>query len=186
MSTKKEIHTIFSKQIVKKLAILIVLYYICIIQLFFEVNMISNNNKFFSEMNQLMRMLTVLDRNELVCYGVTVSQCYTIKALFTKKRLTMNELSSELGLAVSTLTRIIDILVRDEIVIRERSADDRRKIYIKLTEKGKDLAIKLRECSENYMMEILEYIPVEKRTVIVDSLEMINNAVISAKDRCCI
>ncbi len=96
-----------------------------------------NKNIILSEFSQaldlLIRKLNVLDRNEILCHGVTVTQCYLIDTINKTGEMSMNQLSTEMGLAISTLTRIIDILVRDKIVIRKRSTDDRRKVLVELS-----------------------------------------------------
>ncbi|MFH1761193.1 MAG: MarR family transcriptional regulator [bacterium] len=141
---------------------------------------------FSAEIDRLIRKLIILDRNEKVCHGVTMSQCCLIEALYINKILTMNVLGNKLGLAISTLTRITDILVRDSIVKRDRSSKDRRKVCISLTDKGKNLAKKLIKCSEKYKQDILETIPLKKRQQIIDSLKQLNRAVEITNQICCV
>ena len=136
-------------------------------------------------MNRFMQKIMVLDRQEKMCWGVTLSQHYVIDMLDRKKVLTMNELSRELGLAVSTLTRIIDVLVRDEIVSRSHSAQDRRKVCIELTEKGKELAENLKECAEFFWNAVLKTIPDEKKKEISENLKILLTAVEQAGDTHC-
>ena len=45
-----------------------------------------------------------------------------------------------LGVARGTVTGIIDRMEREGLVTRERSKEDRRVVYIKLTAKGRELA----------------------------------------------
>jgi DNA-binding MarR family transcriptional regulator len=97
----------------------------------------------------------------------------------------MNELSRELGTAVSTVTRVVDLLVRDGVVDRKENPGDRRKVCIELTGKGKELEQKLKKCSEDYSGEILSAIPQEKRGAVLESLELLNQAVDQVKKKCC-
>ncbi len=143
------------------------------------------NINFYSIIDQLIRRLIVLERSEKFCYGVTMSQCYIIETLYKKEPLTMNELSSELGLAVSTLTRILDILFRDGIITRNHSTEDRRKVFIELTDNGKDIAQKLKSCSESYCREILNQIPSENREEVIKTLKILSDAIDTAKNKCC-
>ena len=145
----------------------------------------KTGSKFYLAIDQIMRKLTVLDRSEKFCYGVTISQCYAIETLYKKKSLSMNELSSFLGVAISTLTRILDILFRDGIITRNHSSEDRRKVIIALTDKGTDLAEKLVSCTEKYSREILENIPAGKREDVIACLEIFNSALEKVKNKCC-
>lgn len=56
--------------------------------------------------------------------------------------LTMGELSARLGLALSTVTGIIDRLVERELVTRDRSEDDRRIVVVKVTPRGRRMSEK--------------------------------------------
>lgn len=136
-------------------------------------------------MGQIIRKLNLLNKDQKVCYGLTIPQCYTVETLGQKGKLTMNELSSELGTAISTVTRVVDLLVRDGIVGRSENPKDRRKVCIELTEKGRELEQKLKKCSEDNAREILNAIPKEKRENILESLELLNQAVEQVKKRCC-
>ena len=141
-------------------------------------------SEFSTALDQLIRKLNILDRNEILCHGVTVTQCYLIDTLNKKGEMTMNRLSIELGLAISTLTRIIDILVRDKIVQRKRGTEDRRKVLVELTEDGKEISKKLTKCGNEYKMEILKNIPHEKKADVIDSLNILYNALTKIGIKC--
>ena len=87
-------------------------------------------------MGQLVRKLNLLNKDQRVCYGLTIPQCYTIEILDQKGQLPMSLLSGELGTAISTVTRVVDVLVRDGLILRCENPDDRRKVCVKLSEKG--------------------------------------------------
>ena len=142
------------------------------------------NLKFSILMGRFIRKIILLDRNEKSCHGVTLSQHYAIDALYRKKVLTMNELSREMGLAISTLTRIVDVLVRDGFVSRSHSKQDRRKVCIELTEQGKTLAESLNSHTELFWRRILETIPAEKKPHIIDDLKILLKALDRAERTC--
>ena len=112
---------------------------------------------------RLMRKLSLLERDEKVCLGLTISQCYTIEALARNGELSMKELSGEMGLAMSTMTRILDVLVREGFVSRGNSETDRRVVCVKLTTKGRNTAGRLKRCADNYLGTIFEGIPRKER-----------------------
>lgn len=143
------------------------------------------NNEFLILISQLVRKLRLLDRDEKVCHGVTVSQSYTIETLARKGMLPMNELAHGVGVAVSTMTRICDVMVRDGIARRKTNPADRRQVCIELTGEGRDLAEKLEECSLDYSGMVLESIPPGKRSTVLESLAVLNRAVESVKQQCC-
>ena len=134
--------------------------------------------------SQHFRKLLQIDRKENACHGVSLSQHYVIDALNRKNELTMNELSREVGLAMSTLTRIVDGLVRKGYINRYPSERDRRKVCVILTEEGRTLANNLRECSQAFWAEILASIPDDRKRVMIESFKLLNDALDSTDNAC--
>jgi len=141
--------------------------------------------EFASLMSRLIRRLNLLNRDQKICYGLTLPQCGAVETLNQKGMLPMKELSQEMGVTISTMTRVIDILVRDGVVTRKENPDDRRKVCIHLTENGRVLASKLQKCSLDYSKEILNRIPEGERKKVLESLERLNRAIESMDKRCC-
>ena len=81
-----------------------------------------------SLIGQLVKKLNLLNREQKVCYGLTIPQCYTIETLGHKDQQTMKELSAGMGVSISTMTRVVDILVRNGILVRKGNPDDRREV----------------------------------------------------------
>ncbi len=158
------------------------------INLFLRVNMMAkmniDYNKFSRFVAQLVKKLGLLNRDQKSCYGLTMPQCFTIEALAQNDRLTMNMLSRELGVTVSTMTRIIDILLRDGKVNRRNNSRDRRQVCIELTAAGRALAEKLKQCSDQYAKEILDKIPEENKNELIKSLKILIKAVESSNKKC--
>jgi DNA-binding MarR family transcriptional regulator len=134
--------------------------------------------------SQHFRKLLQIDRKETACFGVSLSQHYVIDALDRKTELTMNELSQEVGLAMSTLTRIVDGLVRKGFISRFPSEIDRRKVCVILTDEGKTLSQNLRDCSQAFWANVLESIPADKKREMIDSFKILNDAMDSTDSAC--
>jgi DNA-binding MarR family transcriptional regulator len=71
---------------------------------------------------------------------LTGPQLTVVKLLEQIGDLSLSELSERIRAQNSTVTGIIDRMEREGLVTRERSREDRRVVYIKLTAKGRDLA----------------------------------------------
>lgn len=67
---------------------------------------------------------------------LTYSQFAVLEALYHLGPMTAGEVSQKILKSGSNLTTVIDNLERDGLVRRERDANDRRVIYIHLTEAG--------------------------------------------------
>lgn len=71
---------------------------------------------------------------------LTGPQLTVVKLLEHIGDLSLSSLSEKIGAQNSTVTGIIDRMEREGLVTRERSTEDRRVVYIKLSEKGRELA----------------------------------------------
>lgn len=67
--------------------------------------------------------------------GMSAPQGMVIGLLNKNKKMKVTELGKHLHLPNSTVSGIIDKLEEQEVVIRERSADDKRVVYVRISSK---------------------------------------------------
>src|SRR5688572_789459 len=84
-----------------------------------------------------------LAREQCSRLGVTATQLNVIKLLDEIGDLSLSELSRRMAAQNSTVTGIIDRMVRDELVTREQDPADRRVWRIRLSDKGHAIAKKI-------------------------------------------
>lgn len=68
--------------------------------------------------------------------GLTFPQWMLLKALSRRGRMTAREVAEALDCTPANATGIIDRLERDGLAARSRSDEDRRVVYVRLTERG--------------------------------------------------
>lgn len=125
----------------------------------------------------LVKKYQFRDRDQILGCGVSVSQCYVLETLHTHGVLTVNTLATKMYLKVSTVTRIVDQLVKKKYVTREESPNDRRVRVLQLTDAGE---IVFQESWQNIFQSektILENFPAEHREMLIDFLKKLNQAV---------
>lgn len=66
-----------------------------------------------------------------------LSQIKALSAFRDRDRLSMKELAEIVGVKLPSMTMMIDGLEKEGVVERERDLEDRRKVYVWLTSKGK-------------------------------------------------
>jgi len=129
------------------------------------------------KMDEILSNLTLaflqLERSGKCCHGVTLSQCHTLDLLSKRGGLTMNELSRQMGLAKSTMTRIVNNMVREGWIERAKNQEDGRVVNVRLTRKGKDMAKKLGVSSHNHVQRILRHIPPSEIPKVMESLKRV-------------
>jgi DNA-binding MarR family transcriptional regulator len=147
------------------------------------VNLLNNSKSLRELLRILVRSLGILDKNEFSCCGITVSQCHAIVEIGRIKEISLNELSDLLDLDKSTMSRTINNLVEADLVSREIHSEDRRYITIELTQKGKEVFDGIEAAMGEYYSRIFNTIPEQKREQVLESLELLAEAV--KTNRCC-
>jgi len=89
---------------------------------------------------KLMHYLSVEEVRELTGLGVTPGQVNALLVLLLKENLTMGELSGEIYMTESAATRLVDRLVKMNLVKRKGDDKDRRVVRVYLTSYGRQLA----------------------------------------------
>lgn len=70
-------------------------------------------------------------------HGLTFPQWMVLKALHRAERLPLRELASHLDVTPANVTGIVDRLQAAALVAREKSTEDRRVVFVRLTEDGR-------------------------------------------------
>jgi DNA-binding MarR family transcriptional regulator len=123
---------------------------------------------------RLARFFNQLMREQLGCGPVTVQQCYTLEAL-RDGPLSMKDLAAEVALHQSTLTRVVEKLEKQHLVQRTRMPDNQRSVEVDLTDAGRQTYLFLDAAGSQMISDLLDLIPTERRTVIVDAMEELAN-----------
>jgi DNA-binding MarR family transcriptional regulator len=123
---------------------------------------------------RLARFINQLMREQLFCGPVTVQQCYTLEALIDGPK-SMSALAAEVALHQSTLTRIVEKLEKQHLLIRRRKKNNQRTVEVQITEAGKQVQALLEEQSSQMISELLDLIPQNRQVTVVESMEELAN-----------
>lgn len=126
---------------------------------------------------QLVRAYELCDQMCMGQYHVTASQGYTILTLPENESITMNALSEAMGLANSTMTRMVDQLVDKGFVRREADDEDRRVVRVSLTAQGQETRRNLEQAQQYFFGLVLTEIPQEEQHGILQVLERVVAAI---------
>jgi len=141
------------------------------------------------EMGELVRRLVrafqMFERDRIRVMGFTFSQCYTLLEASREDGLSMNDLSERMNLDCSTMTRVVDLLVRDGWLERRRGSDDRRKMLVYLTAEGKSMASRIREDIEAYYREVLGNLPEGRVDEVLGAAMLLQEALRKSNPNCC-
>jgi len=142
--------------------------------------------KFRETLSRAYQRFNVLQRGEKRCFGVSMSQCMTLELLYQEGPMNICALARQLGLDTTTVTRGVDVMVRDGMLRRSRDEKrDRRRVLVSLTRDGTVLAERLQECGDAYCARILSRIPAEQREDVIHSLRVLVDAIDDLPGECC-
>ena len=130
-------------------------------------------DRFYDALHEVARYYQFRDRDDLVCHGLTPSQCYALYALRCHGRITMRELSDRVGLDPSSMTRSIDGLFKQGFISRSQDPSDRRRCVIDLTRSGRTTIEAIRAACVGEAASILEQIDQSSRRDVVRALELV-------------
>ncbi len=82
------------------------------------------------------------------------SEIFAMLLIDKRSEITMTELAEYIHAPMSTATGIIDRLVKNGYIKRERSEEDRRIVVLKLSEKGLQEITRLKELISSYISKV--------------------------------
>lgn len=116
----------------------------------------SLNKEIRDLMDTVMKDMYLLDKEIETTFGLTSARIFTLLAFNTSEIMKMKELSNSLSLTSSTMTRMIDNLVKEGLVERGHEPRDRRLVIVKLTNEGKKLTDNIKVYKEKYFKSVME------------------------------
>lgn len=102
--------------------------------------------------------------------SVTITQFRTLVVLANQPDLTLNQLADHLGVNASTAMRMINRLLKAELVSRRENPDDRREILLALSDAGRDIVDTVTNRRRAEINRIVTAMPAAHRTELVAAL----------------
>lgn len=139
------------------------------------------DKELLSVIRRLIISLRIFQAESTFCEDLTFTQYSILSYVAKTGSLPMAELHTLLSVEKSTTTRLVEPLVKMGYLKKIQSAHDSRAIELKLTGKGEEIFDRVRECISEFMINMGNTIPEDKRDDVLQSLEIF----IKAMERCC-
>lgn len=94
---------------------------------------------FNAALSALMRLYQFRDRDRICCHDISVTQSHALDILAERGPLRSQALAEAMMLDKSTVTRVVDALVRKGYVERSPDPDDARALSLRVTAAGRAL-----------------------------------------------
>jgi len=107
--------------------------------------------------------------------GLVTSHGDILDALLKGEKLTMKELADKIGRDKSTITALVDKLIKQGYVEKTRDIEDNRVVFVTLTEKGKELKPMFEKISQELLSRVYTGISQNEREELIKTLKKIKN-----------
>lgn len=105
---------------------------------------------------------------------INKTQRSVLMCIFDNSDKTMNEISYLVGLEKSSFTRSVENLINIGYLNRNSDLNDRRKIYLALTEKGMEIAIAINEIADKHFGNMLLKLTDTEQNEFIAALETVS------------
>jgi DNA-binding MarR family transcriptional regulator len=92
-----------------------------------------------SSIRRIIRAVDLYSKELLKEFGMTGPQLTLLKAIHESRHLSVSEVASSISLSQATVTNIVARLEQQGYVTRRRSTSDRRRVYVEVSEKTREL-----------------------------------------------
>ncbi|KTD00429.1 MarR family winged helix-turn-helix transcriptional regulator [Fluoribacter gormanii] len=124
-------------------------------------------------LRKIMQQMDYHSRRLNKCYGLTVPQIVCLYEIYENGKMTISALSKKIYLSMSTIVGVIDRLEEKQFVNRTRDIQDRRIIYIDITEKGKEFVSAAPYLLHNRLNDNLQVLTVEEQIALANSINVL-------------
>ena len=107
--------------------------------------------------------------------NLSMSEVHVLEAISKTEEATMGNIASRLRVTVGTLTTAINRLVQKGYVDRYRDKDDKRKVFVFLTEQAKEVMETHDQFHEEMINAVINDLNLEEDEVLLKSLTNISN-----------
>jgi len=139
-------------------------------------------NNYYETLNQLLVKLfnNILQIEEHSLKNeqfpdLSITESHVLEAIGPQSARNMSSVARDLGITIGTLTIAINNLLRKGYVDRKRSENDRRKVFISLTEKGRNAFAHHAHFHDEMINSVTSRLTEQEIKVLVTALDSINN-----------
>src|SRR5664279_141953 len=138
----------------------------------------------WDELERLARILGQIGPDEVCCEGLSQRQTAILRVLVASEGARLTDLAALSGITPSAMTRVLEKLEARGLVERVRGThSDGRAAMVRITAAGRRTRRLLDQLMRSRTQQIMDSIPPKQRKQVINTLELLNNAIESAG--CC-
>lgn len=129
--------------------------------------------KSFVVLQKASKTLLEVTKKDISRLGMRMSDFTILEALYHKGKQTIREISQAVLINTGSITYVIDKLESKGLLERADCPQDRRVVYIHLTEKGKQLMDEIFPKHQKVIEEVFQDVTEEEKALLIDMLKRI-------------
>jgi len=120
---------------------------------------------------QLVRGMTRHENNYLTKGVITLPQVWALRYLSRQPECPMRELADFMKMGFSSVTGLVDRLVKQGLAVRRRTEKDRRVVFVEITAKGRKALKEILDQRRKTTLNLFESLTSEERSTYLCILE---------------
>jgi DNA-binding MarR family transcriptional regulator len=141
-----------------------------------ETSLIPEKLQFIADLSRTSSWITRRYTDFLKPYGISTQQFNILRVLRTAiDWIAMHEVNELMIVRSPNITRLADKLVHKKLIKRNRSTEDRRVVYVKITEPGLKLLAQIDEKHEGELSDYMDSFTIEEAIMITKILKKIRS-----------
>ena len=126
---------------------------------------------FYSTVRRMVRAAELHSRDTERLHGVSVAQLHVVWVAAHSEHTPIGRLARETGVTGASLTGLVDRMEEQNLVERVRSPDDKRRVFIEITEKGRKVLANHPLPFDNRFVDALERLESWRRTHLLSEMQ---------------
>jgi MarR family transcriptional regulator, transcriptional regulator for hemolysin len=139
--------------------------------------------KTLEEFGQFRRGLNLLFTNALRTLGLGVKQAQILRFLSQRGKASLAELSRDTLTDPAGMTRVIGVLLKQDVLYQKEHATDKRRWEMALTPKGKKLAAEVEKLYLSLSEQVFKNLTGEEKTGLSKTLQKLSQSLSNMKTR---
>lgn len=135
-----------------------------------------NKQKAGALLREVARLHDRLQRQKVTCCGTTETECRIITELGRSGPMTLADMVRRLGVDKGWLSRTVDRLVQDHLVMRSPGTEDKRTVILALTAAGQQKYAELNDTLNDLSTRVMERLPENEQGCVLRALELLHRA----------
>jgi DNA-binding MarR family transcriptional regulator len=133
----------------------------------------NSEYRILSALRRVIRSVDIYSKKLHTELGLTTPQLLCLHTVAKAERMTLTDLAKSVHLGVSTINGIIDRLEAKHYLTRQRSTEDRRKVYLELSPAGREIVGRAPSLLQDTLAASLAKLSRAEQITIAESLERV-------------